>query len=264
MKVKACISCGYENDATRVFCTNCGTRLTDELTNSKKPAPEVPETRSAPSINTFRQNQSIRPNKQNQPSSLGQVLGQLIFTAAMAAIIAALIQMARTPDSIPPPVKPDSAGAQKTFEALQQCGSSPTSQTWTVNAGAINEFVISTIQMVPATQGSSLQAEFRRAFVRLNDGEADFFIEQRFLTRDLYFRLGIVPESATTGLVARVVGASIGRVPVHPALLPALMPIFKPSLAGLEQATTILQKASEATITPTDVLIKWPGSTSSR
>jgi len=264
MNVKTCISCAFENDSTRVFCTNCGTRLPDELTTSKQPASEVPEVRSAPSISTFRQSQSIRPNKQKQPSALGQVLSQLVFTAAMGAIIAALIQMARTPDHIPPAVKPDAAGAQKTFEALQQCGSSPTSQTWTVNAGAINEFVISTIQMMPASQNSSLQAEFRRAFVKLHNAEVDFFIEQRFLASELYFRLGIVPESGPAGLTARVVGASIGRLPVHPALVPALMPVFKPSLAGLEQATTILKKASEVTITPTDVLIKWPGSTSSR
>lgn len=260
MNVKACVSCGFENDATRVFCTNCGTRLPEELTASKQPDIDLPASRSAPSIGTFRPGQSIHPHKQKQPGSGGALFSQLVFTAAMGAIIATLIQMARTPDNIPVAAAPNAAGAQKTFEALQQCAASPSSKTWTLNAGAINEFVISTIQMVPASQSSSLQAEFRRAFVKLNNGEVDFFIEQRFLTRDLYFRLGFVPETGTDGLTARVVGASIGRLPIHPALVPALMPVFNPSLAGLEQATTILHKASAATITPTDVLIKWPGS----
>jgi len=266
MNVKVCSQCGAENDSTRVYCQNCGTRLPEELTKASQPvaeegAPSQPA-RSAPALPVARGWKAAKPPKEESSGLLSVLVRQIFFTAVMAAILAALIQMVRTPDAIPPAVPLNAAAAETTFATMRQCATSPSPGSWTVNEAAINEFIISTVQMQSSGSKSSLQAEFRRAFVVLREGSAGYFVEQAMLGGNLFFELQFEPEVVSGHLQAKVIGAAIGRLPVHPSLAPLIMPLFRPSLSGLEQALDMLKNASGATITVNEVVVKWPGSSS--
>jgi len=267
MNVKVCASCSEENDVSRIYCQNCGSRLPEELTPASKAAvaaagESVQSARSAPALPVSRRSQPIKPTRDGAPSLLGVLVPQIFYTAVMAAILACVVQMARQPDGIPSAVPVNAAAAQKTFSTMQDCANSAQSGSWTVNEAAINEFIISTVQMRSSGSSSMFQAEFRRAFLVLRAGAASYFVEQSVLGGALFFQLQFEPEAVSGQLQPRVTGAAIGRLPIHPSLVAAIMPFFRPSLSGLDQATALLQKAGGATITPTEVVIQWPGSVS--
>jgi hypothetical protein len=182
----------------------------------------------------------------------------LFWIAALGALLAALIQMAREPDRIPPAVGADSAASKATFATLSELASSPTAASWTVNGKAINQFLETTIQMKPAA-GGALTPSFQRAFISLRAGDFSLGIEQLFLGRHLYFVLDAVPTLTAGHLGAKATGGAIGRLPVHPLLVPLFLRLFEPTLGGLSQPAGFLTQAKSVTLTPDDATLEWPG-----
>ncbi|MDX2080184.1 MAG: zinc ribbon domain-containing protein [Terrimicrobiaceae bacterium] len=260
MKGRVCQACGAANDETRIFCSNCGARLEGDIVNlggagataESKPlaAPPLPQ-------QTGRKRGPGRPPGSASRTGVSFVR-QLVFTAVVAAFVAAIIQMARTPDNIPPKESVSQANARETLEQLQSAAASRLPTTWVINQTAINEFLVTTIQM-NSTVDSSLSAQFVRSFVVTESGAFELGIEQRFLGRPLFFLIRGVPEPSGSRLKVRWVGGFIGRLPVHPNLLPALQVLFRPTFAGLAQALEPLALAGRATISPADVTLEWPG-----
>lgn len=265
MSVKVCAHCADENDETRVFCSNCGTRLPEEVTESRggqKGAAPVEAGLAAPVLPPAGLRRKFKPapaSKGPSDGMAGLLIRQIFLTAALGALLACLVQMSRSPDRIPAAVAPNPAAAQKTFSTMQACATSRDRSSWTVNEAAINEFLVTTIQMAPGDGTSNLRAEFRRAFLVLGDGQADYCIEQRLFGKSFYFALRFRPESGAGGMSAKINGAAIGRLPFGPHLAPLLLPFFRASLDGLAQATELLGKADKVAISPTDVSIQWPG-----
>ncbi|MFZ4776504.1 MAG: hypothetical protein ACOYM3_14120 [Terrimicrobiaceae bacterium] len=178
----------------------------------------------------------------------------------MAAILACFIQMAREPDHIPAAVGIDTAAANETFATLRELTSSPKPSSWTINSKAVNQFLETTIQMKASGSGQTLMnAEFQRAFVLFEAGSFQLGIDQKFLGQHLYLLLNIRPESTDSGLAATLAGGSIGRMPVHPALVPVFLRLFEPTITGLSQPIELLKRVKSVTITPEDATLKWPG-----
>ncbi len=270
--MRSCPNCTSENDETRVFCTNCGTRLplldAEDVPGSggsSSPgsagvskvggsAPPLPGGRrkvlKKPAIS------SVEPKR----GLLGVLVSGLVSTAIVAAVLACLIQMAREPDHIPAVVGIDTAATNETFTTLRELTSSPKASSWTINSKAVNQFLETTIQMKPSGAAPSLvSAEFQRAFVLFDNGSFQLGIDQKFFGQHLYFLLTIQPESKVDGLGVNLVGGSIGRMPVHPYLLPVFQRLFEPVVTGLSQPIELLRKVKSVTITPEDATLKWPG-----
>ncbi len=277
MSERKCSHCGVENDVTRVYCVECGTRLPEPSPDNGaptrspvgKPAPALVGNAAPPLAGNAAPPlpQPVRrkpPGKVNAPKAPG--LGALVFkmlvsTALFAAVLAAAIQMEREPDGIPKAVGPNAASAQETLSTLQQMAASKKPISWLVNQQAVNEFLATTIQMEPAAIATyGLGAEFQRAFVRFEAGSLDLGLEQKFLTRSVYFLLKVEAESGGDGLQAKFVGGSIGRLPVHPKLLPLFLRLFQSSITALQPTLELVQKASSAAIQPEDVKLQWAGS----
>jgi len=269
--MRACQHCGGENDDTRIFCGNCGMRLPEAMTSGPtdsagKPSAGAVSGLAAPPLPGVPYK---RPDRRSQPSSrpaaaergmTGFLVSSLFWLAAVSATLACLIQMVREPDAIPAPVGTDTLAAHETFSTLRDLGASPKAISWTVNSKAINQFLESTIEMKPNDAGfSSLSARFQRAFVKLNKGSFALCIDQKFFGAHLYFLLDLKPEITASGLGAKPAGGAIGRMPVHPALLPVFLRLFKPAITGLSQPLELLKKAKSVTITPDDATLKWPG-----
>jgi hypothetical protein len=265
MSVKVCPHCADENDETRVFCSNCGTRLPAEVTESRggqKGANSVDAGLAAPVLPTVGPRRKFKPARVSKVQSdgiVGRLIRQVFLTVALGALLACLVQMSRSPDRIPGAEAPNAAAAQKTFSTMEACATSPDSSNWTVNEAAINQFLVTTIQMVPGYGVANLRAEFRRVFLMLGEGEADYCIEQRLFGKSFYLVLRFRPEGAAGGMSAKITGGTIGRLPFDPHLAPLLLPFFRASLDGLAQATELVGKADKVAISPTDVSIQWPG-----
>lgn len=259
MRGRACQACGMSNDETRVFCSNCGTRLEGEIVELGGSEGGETKPLTAPPLpgSGFARRRVKRPVGAPR-SGGGRVFSQLVFTAVIGAFLAAIIQMARTPDGIPPREGASVANARETLDQLRAAAASPLPTTWVINRTAINEFLVTTIQM-ESKGGSGLSAQFQRTFVVLERGSFELGIEQRFLARSLYFLLRGVAEPGDSGMDVRWVGGSIGRLPVHPALLPALEYLYRPSFGGLAQAVEPLAGTRRVTISPADVTFEWPG-----
>jgi len=175
-------------------------------------------------------------------------------------MLACLIQMAREPDNVPAPVGADTLAAHETFSTLKDLGASPKAISWTINSKAINQFLESTIEMKPNDAGvSSLSARFQRAFIKLKKGSFALCVDQKFFGTHLYFLLDFDPVTSASGLGAKPVGGAIGRMPIHPALMPVFLRLFEPAITGLAQPLELLKKAKSVTITPDDATLQWPG-----
>ena len=175
-------------------------------------------------------------------------------------MLACLVQMAREPDNIPSAVGADADAARETLSTLKGLGSSLAPSSWIINSKAINQFLESSIEMKPSGGGlSAMGARFQRAFVKLNHGSFVLGIDQKLLGADLYFLLNLDPQITGAGLGVRPTGGAIGRMPVHPTLMPIFLRLFGPVAAGLSQPLELLRKANSVTVTPDDATLKWPG-----
>lgn len=272
--MRTCQHCGTDNDHTRIFCGNCGMRLPE----AGAPAPASPAAAEGkpaagtaaglaapplPGVPYQRPKRRSRESSRPAPAERGAtgfLVSSLLWLAVISATLACVIQMAREPDSIPEAVGVDTSAAHETFSTLKDLGDSPKPISWTVNSKAINQFLESTVEMKPADGGmADLSARFQRAFVKLNKGSFALCIDQKFLGAHLYIMLALQPESAGSGLRAKATGGSIGRMPVHPALMPVFLRLFQPTITGLSQPLELLKKAKSVAITPDAATFQWPG-----
>jgi hypothetical protein len=215
---------------------------------------------TAPPISAPIRKREVKKKPPVDRSFFGVVLRELVLMALLGAVLAAVIEMAREPRGVPPGASANSAGAQETVATLRASGESVRPISWTVNQNAINEFLATTIQM-DSSVGSG-GARFERAFVILNSGSLDLGIEQKLLGRSLFFLLHVTPEPTDAGLTARVTGGAIGRLPIHPRLLPVLMRFFDQTITGLAQPLELLRGVKSAVLKPGDVTLQWAGSKS--
>ena len=260
--MKACSSCGTQNDFTRVFCANCGTRLPEgESPAGQQPATATPA-RSAPPLPAPVRRKPIKPAlKRAEHGLVGLLARELILMAALGAILAGMIQMAREPDGIPPRSSANAAVVRETFATLRQMSASPRPISWTVNQNAVNEFLATTIRMEASDlAGKGAAAKFRRSFVRFQTGRLTLGVEQEFLGRSLYFLADVVPAPTAQGMEAKVAGGAIGRLPVHPVLLPNFLRLFQPTITDLAQPLEVIRRAKSVTVQPADVTLQWAGS----
>ncbi|MEI6493167.1 MAG: hypothetical protein WCO94_11515 [Verrucomicrobiota bacterium] len=203
---------------------------------------------------------SAPPAPVSERGASGSLVAGLFWPMVVSAMLACLIQMARKPDNIPAAVGVDTSAAHETQATLKDLGASSKATSWTVNSKAINQYLESSIEMTSADAGvSAISARFQRAFVNLHKGSFTLYVDQKFLGVNLYFILDLEPEKSGAGLGAKPTGGGIGRLPVHPVLMPAFLKLFEPVLAGLSQPLKILRTANSVTITPEDATFQWPG-----
>lgn len=289
MSARLCGHCGAENDGTRIFCTNCGSRL------SAYNSPEIPEPEpehtaktphpplvtppvappaeapglSAPRIHTPAAprrvsrggNSSIKPDSGR--STLSGFLGQLFITAVLAAILAAMIQICRPPDNVPPVQAPEETAAAQVMEQLRGGAAAPGASDWTVNDNAVNQFLATVVRAKDGDPGP-LKPAFTRTCAAIEQGSFQLLVEEQFLRQRIYFSLTGVVVPSTDGPRVEWVGASAGRLPVHPALIPYFRVFFHQVLDALDPVTQLLKSAKAVNLNSGKATIQWSSSGRSR
>jgi hypothetical protein len=244
-----CGQCGHENDPTRVFCQNCGERL--ERAADEEPAVSGPT--KVPSETRFRS----RAASTGFVASLFGFIRRIISTALLAALLAVLIQMARPPDGVPPAQPPNEVQAGQLLHAVQVLSGSNYARTTDISQAQANNYLASSIVPDPAGGKSIFRADFSRAFVVIKSGELEFFVEQRLFGWPIYMYLGAVPENSEGKSSLRVTGGGIGRMALHPRLMPLLEGIMRPVISSTSEAATVLETADEIVLTPAMARLSW-------
>lgn len=252
-----CGQCGHENDLTRVFCQNCGSRLER---GDQAPAPTGPSVTPVP---------VKRKSKVQGPSAmtlLGQFVKAVFSIAFFGAVLALFIQLGRSPDGIPAaPTVVNEAAATGLYDSLKANTSSPFRRPATkFKQEQINNYLASRLAGA-STSGPSLGAQFGRAFVVLNEGMFQFYVERRYLGLSIYFRIDCEPLAGPEGATAFVKGGAIGRMPVHPAIMKVVQGrVITPAVDALSEPVDLLRKADDVKIEPGVAILGWPGNQARR
>ncbi len=248
-----CTACNFENDSTRVFCQNCGERLEREE-GAPAPAPVQPHRYSDP---------SARPAKKQSGLLLliGGLFKDLIRLALLAAIAAALVQMIRTPDDVPPVLAARAPAASMLAADIQTAVESPYPRSFDISQEAANNFLAARVEGA-AESSQSWRAKFARAYVVIKTNELSLGIEQKIKNYPLYLQLRLEPRSNSGKATLEPVGGSIGRLPVPHFLLPFFGKPFEPVLTTIAGQLRWFERAEKFTFVPEVATVEWPANSS--
>lgn len=250
MNAIKCTQCGHENDLTRVFCQNCGTRL------------ERPKGMGGPTI-SGPSKVPTGPRKLKSGMSLGAALGKVvravISTIIIAALIALLIQMSRKPEGLPEPRPANDVVATQNFQMLNTMAESPYTTAFDLKQDQINNYLAARIIAGPAPEGATIRAQFQRAFVILGTGEATFYVEQKFLGLPVYMSITGAPVSEGKTTTFRTTGAAVGHVKLPAQLAPLVEKVVGPVVTSVSEAVEVLKNASSITVDPGVAKLSWAG-----
>ena len=249
MKSIKCSQCGHENDPTRVFCQECGARL-------ERPAGDEP-TISAPTSVPVESRFRGRAVTTGLAATIFGFVRGLLSTTILAAILAALIQMARQPDDVPPAQPANEVQAGQLLHTVQVLSGSNYARTVDISQAQANNYLAASIVPDPTTSNSIFRADFSRAFVVIRSGQLKFFVEQRLFGWPIYMYLISAPEPAGAKASLRVTGGGIGRMPISPRLMPLLEGIMRPVISSTSEAVTVLESADEILFTPSTAKLSW-------
>lgn len=205
-----CKQCGHVNEGERVYCHNCGTKLDRSVLPppDTKPKETTAQTRK-------------RVQRMTSPMRGFFVNGwQKLFLALLWALVAAtLVQAARAPDGVPPLQKKGELSDNTALAMdLQENLDARVPRQVSVPESRINNYLGAKIKAQPnPTLGDTLR--FERAFVHLEENVCSIIMVHSLFNYPLYMGSGYHLSVSKDGLVAAVAGGSIGRLPVHPALM---------------------------------------------
>jgi hypothetical protein len=257
--MKICSACNTENDDTRVFCLECGQRLSQSVPGSAAASPQKAVGASAPALPGARDIKKPLPRKSSAPiKSLVSLFFNLFFWLVLAGLVFGIYLVSQAPGVIRPAVEKDAAASAALVSFFRKASTTP-GGAWMGSEESINRFLVENVKLVPVSGPFGIHTEFKRCFVKLGEGSLDFVIEQSLEGHLLYFSLQMQPYSQDGDLKVRMLGASLGRMPVPAPVVPFLLAIWQPCFHSLGAIVDSLKSASSASVTPKSLVVRWPG-----
>lgn len=257
MNLGACRTCGCENDSTRIFCRNCGSRLKEDVADGTPPRPQ-PKPATAAGRGQAAQ-LATKANTRRNRRTLRGVAGVLVFEflslAILGALIASLVQMARSPDGLLPELPVQDARADSLLDQVEQASQRRYGSTLTITTEAANNFLASRIGEQSA--GNAFGARLTGSYVVPGEQTFRFGVVQSVGPLDIHLELHAAPIREGNGISAQLTGASIGRLPIPGPLAPLFAKSFQPVLSRLSGPTGLVQSAQAIAISPDQTILQW-------
>ena len=198
-----CGQCGYENEAERVYCHNCGAKLDRSL---------LPKEEAAGKTETPEQARK-RISKMTNPKSGGGLreIKAAVNVLIYSAILAAVFLIARRPDGVPEVGKelPQRFVSSEMMDALD----SAQPKRVDFNEAEINAY----LQQRLKTKDTGIAGmEFKRAYVNLMPGVIHIGSEQSLFGLPLYSGVLYRIEVRDGTFTPTILGGNFGRLAVHP------------------------------------------------
>ena len=222
-----CKQCGHVNEGERVYCHSCGAKLERNL---------LPE-EAKPDVTPEKERKRIR-KLTRPPYDVARDVSTVSLVLLWSIVAAALIQIARPPDDVPPMPKERVLDAPQMNFELEQALSAPIPQQLALTEDAINAYLQNRIK--PGEAGLAGTVKFDRVFVRLENGVCRIVSQRSFLDNPLYG--SILYQLAIEGnkLQATCVGGYFGRLPVHPKIMRSLAVIYSDLWEQLKSEQKVL------------------------
>ena len=291
--MKICPKCSTDNDDNRTVCLDCGDNISGVVPTFGFSKPKLNESTgaSAPEITRFKapppRKQLKKPSPWKSLFSLRNLFLWVVLIGFVYAFYLALTppqdleeitrdndrtlaphvmfdishvpeQETTTRAPQPPPPLPQNLEICATQLQSLKAAASSSNGTWSINKKALNQHLATKVQLTPVANQFGIHTSFKGCFVNLHEGDLDFVMKQRVFDRDLVFTLRLQPVSSTNATTFDFTGAWIGSLPIHPLLIPTILPVFSPCYDAMKKAITPLKSASSITISPVNVVVRWP------
>jgi hypothetical protein len=225
-----CGQCGYENEAERVYCHNCGAKLDRSLLpkeEEKTTKTETPEQARK------------RIKKMTNPQTGGAMreVKTAIHVLIYSVLVAMILLLIQKPDDVPEVSK--ELTQRFVSSEMMELVDAPQPRRVDFTEAEINAHLK---QSLKAKEGALPGMEFTRAYVNLLPGAIRIGNEQSFFGLPHYssviYRLDVKDGKFTPTLL----GGNFGRLAVHPAILGQLDFFFKNLWAAFQKERKQMDK----------------------
>jgi len=236
-----CAECRHENEAERIYCHNCGERLDRSAVAAQRKAPDAQE--------AHRRLQKLL----GPPNRLRQNFFAVSKLALVAAVVAALVEIALPPD-LPPPTK--TAPTQVDFD-LENVASHQKAGPLEYSQDQINAYLTYRLTGKKKVLDEPLLT-FVRATATFREGACTIAMERSLFGYSLFSSTSYRVEADAGKISATNVGGWIGRLPIHPAIMRYGDIIFADLWSALERERKLLGKIGAVSFHDGSVTIAAP------
>lgn len=227
-----CAQCGFVNEAERVYCHNCGTKLDRSLLPKESP-------RKAESLDATRRRvrQMTNPGGGIMPH-LKTAVNILIY----AAIVAALLLIALPPETVPPKVElSERLVSSDMLEAME----SPQSRRLVFTENDINAHFRG---LKSKTGGWIPGLQFERSFVEFYPGTVRISAVQTLWKYPLFTSIDYRVAVEEGKFVAEQKGGRYGRLAIHPTLMTYASAAFDKLWSALKREHDQMKRMQSVTV----------------
>jgi len=210
-----CGECGFGNEPERVYCHNCGAKLDRSL------LPKVEAEKGGESMEAARK----RIKKMTNPAgytfkNFATSLSNVVF---WSALIASGYLISQKPAGVSEEKNelPDRLIQSELMEATQ----APTSRTLVFTEADANGALKQSLRR--ATTGGLPGVEFQRAYVQFRPGVVRIGAQQALWGYPIYSGVDYQLQIGDGKLRPTLLGGNLGRLPIHPAVMPYLDVLFR-------------------------------------
>ncbi len=233
-----CPECRRENEPERIYCHDCGARLDrSKLSKAVSKEEDPKETQ-----------RRLRNLMDGSKAKMRQRFFQSCQLLLGALTVAALVQILRAPD-LPKPSETSAMMPSQINLDLEDASMDPrNARPLRYTEEQVNEYVSYVLKSKRAALSKYLT--FQSAIVALEDGSSRVTVERSLFGLSLYSTISFVPRIENGNVVAKVRGGSLGRMPIHPALMEHGEILFADLKAALDRERKSISKLGAISIQP--------------
>jgi hypothetical protein len=239
-----CSECGHENESERIYCHDCGARLDRSAATLKTPKEGRAETHR-------RVRNLFDPTRVKIRLSFFRV-SKLVLGACAAA---AVIQMVLPPD-VPLPVKSLLLPSQITLE-LENAITYHRPEQLQFTEEQVNAYFEYALKSRQSALDKPL-LDFKRVIIGFAEGKIALTVERSLLGLSLYSGSLYAIDLKEGKIAATNKGGSIGRLPVHAAIMQFLDIIFADLWSALERERKLVAKMGAIEFHKNNVVLRAP------
>jgi|GEM_PF-427693 len=217
-----CKECGHPNEGERVYCHNCGVKLDrSHLAEAAAPSSESIEQQQRRVKKMMNPEAGIKPRR---------IIRNAVRTLALAALAAAIIDVARPPEGVPEASETGQARSLATL--LGTLAKAPPNMRLVLKQDEINEYLRTTIQTAEKQKG---YVKFSRVYTTLDEEGITIALEQKVLDYPIHIGRKYALGFRNGTFEARPIAAHAGRLTIPEVLYPTLDKLFETVWTPLRQ-----------------------------